>query len=349
MLKLFRRTKAGSFYLRGTVAGSSVYESTGTGNRAAADAIRIRRESEILARHAYGKGPTVTFAEAALSYMESGGQSKYLPRILQHFGPDTLLDDIDNAAINTAAAALYPDAAPATINRQLITPISAIVNMAAENGLTPYRKFRRRKTPPGRTRWLTPEEAERLIAAASPHLVPILFALLGTGARVSEILGVEAQFYYPNTREIWLPDTKNGHPRMIALPGRAAAVLADHDLPEAGRIFLTPKRQPYVLTDTHGGQIKTAFDHARIAAGLGPDVVPHSLRHTWATWYYAATRDFGGLLDKGGWQKPDMAQRYRKIAPADLAQRLEAHGWIFDDRRAAAPPMPLHVIRGGRG
>lgn len=135
MLKLVRRHKGGNYYLRGTVAGQHIYESTGCGIRSAAEAIRIRRESEILARHACGKSATLTFAAAALTYMESGGQARYLTRILRHFGPDTLLEDIDNATVNTAASALYPDAAPATINRQLITPISAVVNMAAENDL----------------------------------------------------------------------------------------------------------------------------------------------------------------------------------------------------------------------
>jgi len=351
MLKLVRRKKGGPYYLRGTVAGSAVYESTQCSGRAEADAIRIRREGELTARHAYGKAATLTFSEAALTYMESGGQGRYLAKILQHFGPDTLLDDVDNAAVNAAASALYPVAAAATINRQLVTPISAVVNMAAENDLTRYRKFKRRKTPPGRTRWLTPEEAERLLTCAAPHLVPILFALIGTGARVSEILGTEAQHYYPATGEIWLPDTKNGHPRMITLPGRAAAALAASAPPEAGRIFLTPKRLPYILNDTRGGQIKGAFDKARDAAGLGPDVVPHSLRHTWATWFYSATKDFGGLLDKGGWQKSDMANRYRKIAPADLAGRLRDHGWDFDPAPQPTPaqtPAAFHIVQGGR-
>lgn len=356
MYKLFRRKTGGNYYLRGTVAGQPVFESTGTSNRAAADAIRIRRESEILARHAYGKAATLTFAEAALTYMQSGGQARYLPRILHHFGADTLVDDIDNGAINTAAAALYPDAAPATINRQLITPISAVITMAAANDLTRHRIFKRRKVPPGRTRWLTPEEAERLIGHADPHLVPILFCLLGSGARVSEALGTQAQFFYPNTREIWLPDTKNGHPRMISLPARACDAILAADVPDTGRIFLTPKGKPYLLSadtsDHRGGQIKAAFDKARDAAGLGADVVPHSLRHTWATWYYSATKDFGGLLDKGGWQKSDMAQRYRKIAPADLPGRLLDYGWDFGPAPRQAPqraPQGLQMIQGGKG
>ena len=78
-----------------------------------------------------------------------------------------------------------------------------------------------------------------------------------------------------------------------------------------------------------GGQIQSAFATARARAGLGPDVTPHILRHTWATWFYAQTRDFGRMLDLGGWRTTSTAERYRKIAPADLAARLDRAGWDF--------------------
>jgi len=290
----------------------------------------------MLARRAYGKGATLTFAEAALAYMQSQGESRFLAKILRHFGPDLLIDDVDNAAINNAAASLYADAAPATINRQLITPISAVITMAADEGLARHRRFKRRKTPKMSKRWLTPEEAERLIDAASDHLRPILFCLLGTGARTSEALGSEAHFYYPNTNEIWLPDVKNDHPRMLRMPDRARAGIDASDPPDVGPIFRTPKGKPYVLRRNGGGQISAAFAKARDAAGIEASVTPHTCRHTWATWYYAATKDFGGLLDLGGWQKADMAMGYRKIAPGDLGARLLDYGWDFanlDTRR----------------
>lgn len=334
MLKLFRRKAGGPYYIRGTVQGQRIYESTGCLQRAPAEAIRNRRETELISRAAYGKAATLTFAEAALTYLDAGGESKFLGRIIQHLGPDTLLSDIDNAAINKAAAALYPTAANATINRQLITPISAVVNMAASEGLATPRKFKRRKGDTQRTRWATPEEFEAILANAAPHLAPILACLVGSGMRTSEALTTQAAFWYPATGEIWVPDPKNGRPRMVRLPGRSADILRAADLPDRGPIFRTPKGAPYVVTGESAGQIKGAFDRACQAAGVA-GVTPHTLRHTWATWYHAATKDFGGLLDLGGWQKADMAQRYRKIAPADLPGRLLDHGWDFTRQGAA--------------
>ncbi|MEL6278814.1 MAG: tyrosine-type recombinase/integrase, partial [Pseudomonadota bacterium] len=154
---------------------------------------------------------------------------------------------------------------------------------------------------------------------------------------------------YLATREAWFDQTKTDQPRMIHYPARTAELLAGADLPEVGAVFRTPKGAPYVVRKGSGGQIERAFKLAREAAGLGPDVTPYILRHTWATWFYAQTRDFGALMDLGGWAKADTANRYRKIAPADLGDRLAVHGWRFGED--AAPPKKtgdVGEIRGDR-
>jgi integrase len=351
MLKRYRRSAGGNWYLRGSIAGKPIHESTGTSVAGQAEAIRIRRENELLERHAFGKAQTLTLAEAALAYMNAGGEARFLGRILEYFGPDAMLGAIDNAEINRAALAIYPGAANATINRQLITPIAAVVNMAAAEGLAEPRRFKRRKGDTRRTRWLTPAEAEALIAAAPAHILPALGFMLGGGCRCSEALGIDMAHFYPATGEAWLPDTKNGHPRMIALPRRALDLVRARPLPDLGAICRTPRGAPYVLRANGGGQISAAFAQACAGADLDPkEVTPHILRHTWATWYYAQTRDFGGLLDLGGWQKADMAQRYRKIAPASLAGQLFDLGWDFTTLGQAsgqdAPARPgLRVIK----
>lgn len=329
-----RLIKRGSiYYLRGTVAGLSVYESTGLGDRRAAEIKRARREAELIERSAFGRAATLTFAEAALAYIRAGGETRYLAPLIAHFGPKRRLSEIDNDAVAEAARALYPTAAPATINRQVVTPISAVYTMAAQDGHAPPRSFRRRKAPPPRLRWLTPEEAERLIRAGQDKrdhrtLAAILF-MLGTGCRTGEALALTVQHLHLDTAQAWIADAKNGEARMVDFPDRTRRFLAASGLPEAGAVFRTPKGLPYKLHTGSGGQMQTAFNALRDAAGLGDDVTPHTLRHTWATWYYAATRDFIRLMALGGWKKPDIAIGYTKLAPADLPARLAKHGWAF--------------------
>ena len=335
-LKLSKR--GGVYYARGTIAGQRIYQSTGCRKRAEADAWAARTEAQLRERHALGINATLTFAEAALTYMQAGGEGRFLRPILEYFGPDFRLADMNNAALNAAAEAILPEAAPATINRNLITPVRAVVNLAVEEGLATPVKFRKRREPPARTRWLRPAEAEALIHHAGDHLVPILAALIGSGARVSEILEARASNFHPDTGEVWLENTKSDFPRMVRLPGRARDLILEARPPAGGALLRRPDGGAY-STGRGATPISNAFNRARDKAGLGRDVTPHILRHTWATWYYAQTRDFAGLLDLGGWRVADMAMRYRKAAPEGLADQLLAAGWDFT-RLGRAIPAP---------
>lgn len=305
-------------------------------------------------RAALGAAATLTFAEAALTYIESGGDGRFLAKILHHFGPDMLLREITNEELNKAARKIYPNAAPNTIQRQLITPVTAIYNMAAEDDLVPARKFRRRGKSNARINWLTPEQAEAVIEAAAeiaPHTLRPLALMIGGGLRSAEALRVSASTFYRATGEAMIEETKNGHPRMIRLPKRALDMITAEDLPERGPICLTPKGVPYVIRENGGGQMKGAFDKISEAADLPFHLTPHILRHTWATWYHAQTRDFGALLDLGGWRSANVANIYRKIAPEDLGDRLFAAGWDFTraafrgQRQRPAQEISENVIR----
>jgi integrase len=277
------------------------------------------------------------FWQAAKGYTDAGGEARYLPRLIKHFGPDTMIEDIGEAEIIGAAVALYPDCAPDTIRRQVRVPISAVIRWAQGRRRQP-------STDTRRTRWLTPEEAERLIKAAAQlmlprHSEPERFTLqkiafmLGTGVRPAECFVAQVADWNPATRQWWIPGEERGAgktagaARWVRLPQRAVDLIGD--MPEVGRAFRTAYGKPIVVTGESGGQMATSFNRARDMAGLGPDVTPYTLRHSFATWYYAQTKDFGGLMDQGGWAKADMANRYRKIAPDDLAERLFAHGWDF--------------------
>src|SRR6056297_485691 len=152
--------------------------------------------------------------------------------------------------------------------------------------------------------------------------------MLGTGAGPGETMTIEAEGWNPSTREWWLPGTKSVfRARFVCLPERSVSLIGN--IPESGPAFVAPNGQPYVMTENRGGQMAEAFRKVREAAGLGHDVVPYTLRHTWATWFYAQTKDWAALLDQGGWGRSDTANRYRKIAPRDLGRRLLGHAWDF--------------------
>ena len=76
-----------------------------------------------------------------------------------------------------------------------------------------------------RDRWLTREEADRLIAACPPHLEAVVRFALSTGCRAREIAGLEWERVDLQRRTAWLDQTKNGTPRGVPLNRDAVAVL----------------------------------------------------------------------------------------------------------------------------
>ena len=84
-LRLVRRPKSPNWIIRGTLRGIRVEESTGTDNKKVAQEIRAKREAEILAQSVYGRRATATFAEAALSYLENGGNKRFLDKVIRAF------------------------------------------------------------------------------------------------------------------------------------------------------------------------------------------------------------------------------------------------------------------------
>src|SRR6516165_3858723 len=120
-----RAGKTPYYYIRGTYLGVRCEESTGTGRREIAKRLLDKKRDEI-ERGAVAKPGEPTFADAAIAYMTSGGERRFLAPLVEHFGT-TALSAIDQLAIDNAAAALYPRSDATTRNRQVYTPISAVL------------------------------------------------------------------------------------------------------------------------------------------------------------------------------------------------------------------------------
>jgi len=323
-LRLKPKKNSPNWYIRGTVRGIYVEESTGTDNKKAAEAIRIKRESEILDRSIFGAKSTATFLEGALGYMEMTGNTRYVMKLVEHMG-STVMAEIDQAEVEKIALELYPTAAPATLKRQVFTPLSAVVNHAAVRGLCPPLRLKRPEEPKGRVRWIAPELADKLIDECAPHLRPLVVLLFYTGARVSEALYLDWENVDLTARRVVYRDTKNGLDRGVPLHERVVVELAN--IPHRdGPVFLKPGGKPYQYVEESGGQIKTAFNGACERAGI-VNFHPHDCRHTWATWHYMKNRDLVGLMKLGGWQSEKMVLRYTHINPDHLAPGIDILPW----------------------
>ncbi len=61
------------------------------------------------------------------------------------------------------------------------------------------------------------------------------------------------------------------------------------------------------------------------------------LRHTWATWHYAANRDLVALMELGGWKSERMVLRYAHMNVAHREQSLAALPWEKSDDSKKRP------------
>ncbi|MGB6229747.1 MAG: site-specific integrase [Litorimonas sp.] len=331
MLKLTRRPKTPFWIVRGTVGGKPFERSTKTTDRTLAESLRIRWEKELDEQRIYGVKATATFAEAVNLYLDTGKPGRFLLPLLNALG-GTLLHEIDFRLVMDTANRLYPKAAPATLQRQAITPIQSIMNRAAKAGLCEPVLFPRMPESPAKLRWLTPEEFDAMLEACNPATTfdVLLMLLLATGGRVSTLLDAPARSYHRGTGQVWLPSVKGGSDSMHNLPPRVASALPrlHWETPFASPI-ITGRGAPYRRTADGRYQIKDAFARVRDRAGLGRDVTPHTVRHTFATWHYACGNDVRATKDAGGWKTYAMVERYSKLAPADLPHRIEAHGLLW--------------------
>lgn len=326
-IKLVRRPWSPYWIIRGTLRGIRVEESTGTDDKKAAEEIRAKREAAILDESIHGRSATATFAHAAVSYLENDGSNRFLEPIIKELGPKRLTQ-IGQEEIDRVAKKLYPDASGATRNRQVYTPVSAVMRHAARRQWCSLLVLERPAPSEERVRWLSFEEAQRLVSCCSDHLRPLVIFLLYTGARAGEALWLDWRNIDLARAHVTFPKTKNGEKRGVPLNADTVATLANlaHRKDE---VFRRPDGLPYERPDpdddadtSAGTRIRTAFQGACRRAKI-TDFHPHDCRHTWATWHYIANRDLGALQRLGGWKSVRMVMRYAHVNVAELAPTIE--------------------------
>lgn len=320
-LRLVQRHGGKIWYLRGTIRGFRVDESTGTVDLKAAEEIRIKREAVLLTRSIHGDTVTRTFSEAAISYMQAGGERELMTPILKRIGRKKL-SEVNQGVIDDLAERLFGDGGPATRNRKVYTPVSAVLHHAARKGWMPKPVIARPKEPRGRVRSVTREEAVRLIQNAAAHLKPLVLFLFSTGCRLGEALKLKWEDVDLSGGRVTFWETKNGEIRVVPMPPEAVAALAN--MPNRkGHVFRTQKGAAYEdRKGMGGGQVKTAWAGMCKRAKIS-DFSPHDCRHTFATWYLRDNPgDHLGLMKVCGWKSVEMVKRYAHLNVEDVTPRV---------------------------
>lgn len=352
-LKVIRRPGVKHLYIRGRVRGSRrIFETTGTDDAQAAEAIKIKRESELLDRSIFGAGATVTFAQAALSYLESGGEARFLGRQNVTTGKWSLLigrfatmpvGQIGQLEADEAAIALCPRAGAATRKRHVYVPLCAVLRHAAKKGWRALPVIEHPKVKPPVTRWSTPERMGKLLPHCSPPLRRLVVLLAYTGARLSEALRIDWDRDVDLARRvIILRRTKNGKMRPVHIPDPLLIELSTVTVREQHGAMFHWSDKSHVHRP-----LRTACRRA------GVDYLPphQQGRHTYATWLRTfAGFDLMGIKEAGGWDSITSVARYAHVSPGEAAKaadRLPAVqiGRTEDEEPESAPIKKLQLRR----
>jgi len=299
---------------RGTYLGQFINRSTKASKRAIALRVVAKWEREI-ERGEFSQPGELTFAGAAAAYMKAGGDRRFLKKLLEHFG-DRPISQINQTAIDDMAAKLYPLASDATRNRQVYTPISAIVS---HGGHRLNLRRPRRSSGNSQTAWLWPEQAEAIFAEAEkldPEFWALLVTLCYTGMRLSEALNLTWENVRLKDGYAYLPDTKNDDPRPVFLPQVAVDAMATLDRRGKSKVYRYAK----------GGHLYHLLRVAAFKAGvnLSERSAFHIFRHTYATWMrrYAGA-DEQSLIATGAWKDKKSVARYTHTIINEEARRAE--------------------------
>jgi len=290
------------------------------------------------------KSSGLTLAQATERYLATKARKRSLfedIRILGHlkeyFGKDTALAEITAARIaeykgsrlsavrkiGEGETAVERPLAGATVNRALAL-LRHLLRLAHEEWemLDAVPRIRMEREPEGRLRWLTPEEATRLLDASresrNDDLIDLVEFALFTGMRRGEVLGLTWE-RVDRARGVVLLDstsTKSKRRREVPLNSRADAVLARRGSKSAGLVFGTRRWDHF----------RTAWEGA-VGRSKLVDFHFHDLRHTFASWAVQRGASLQEVKDLLGHHSLAMTLRYGHLAPEHLrtaVSRLDA-------------------------
>ncbi len=304
------------YYTRFCINGVRIQESTKTTCKTEAKLYEEKRKHEVREQILFGKISNKTWKDAKECWIKEMKRKRTLDQdvkrlnILQKHLDHLLLDHITQHTIHEFIQLKQQDnVKPATINRYLAL-IKSILNKAVKEwgwiSKAPYIKLLAENNK--RTRWITVEESNRLIARLPKHLALAARFTLATGLRAANI----KQFQWT-----WIKDG------FFTIPAAYFKIKKDFTAPlsddaltvlnECRNIVLSSKTlSPYVFTyrGKRINQLNTrAFRKAVKAVGL-MDFTWHDLRHTWASRHSQNGTALHEIKELGGWEDFQSVVRY---------------------------------------
>ena len=307
--------------------GQRIRRSAGTGSKQEAQEFHDRLRTDFWRLHKLGDKPRRTWQDAAVQWLKDRDQKADLKRDVeklrwldQYFG-GMYLDEISRPLIHQVAQTKKLATSPSTANRYLAL-IRAMLRAARDEWewIDKIPAVRLYKEPKKRVRWITPNEAHKLLEQLPEHLADMAAFTLATGLRQRNVSYLRWEQVDLERNIAWIHADQSKSRKAIAVPliAEAQTVL----LRRVGRhsvYVFTYQDKPVERTSTR------AWQKALKRAGI-EKFRWHDLRHTWASWHVQRGTSTQELMELGGWSSFEMVLRYAHLASDHLkgaAMRLE--------------------------
>lgn len=321
-MSLYKRKDSSMWWVKLSVNGRRIQKSTGTEDKNAAQEYHDRLKSKLWEQSRLGVKPGYLWQEAVVRWLkETEHKATHKDDIWILRGLDSQLygvklTDIDRDRLDAIASArLSEGVANGTVNRMLAV-IRAILRRAAlEWGwIDQAPKVRMLPVPKRRIRFLTQEEAERLLSELPSHLADMARFSLETGLRQANVLDLRWTQVDLVRRCAWIHPDQAKARKAIAVPlSPTAVVIVRGQTGKCESHVFSYKGKPVTNVNTK------AWRGALKRAGI-QDFRWHDLRHTWASWHAQAGTPSNVLQELGGWESVEMVRRYAHLSGEHLSE-----------------------------
>ena len=323
-MSLFRRGKV--YWVSFTTPdGRRVRQSTGTVDRQKAQELHDQLKAEQWRVLKLGEKPRRSWKEAVVRWLKESSHkasindSRLALRWLDQHLASYMLDDITRDKIDQITEAkLKEGVSNATVNRTLEV-LRAVLRRAwlEWEWIDKVPKVRMLPEAKRRIRWITKEEAEKLISQLPVHLAEMVRFSLATGLRQANVKELEWSQLDLERRVAWIHPDQAKARKAIPVPLNADAVLV---------LRRQQGMHPVNVFTYRGNPVKEAntkaWKKALKRAGI-ENFRWHDLRHTWASWHVQQGTPLHVLQELGGWESVEMVKRYAHLNPEHLAQYAE--------------------------
>lgn len=302
-----------------TPNGRRVRESSGTHDQQQAQELHDRLKVRCWEEQRLGVKPDRSWKEAAVRWLKETSHKRTHERDIEKlrwldfFLGNLMLSQVTRGEIDRIGERKARDSSASNANRYLAL-IRSILRRARDdwewvNHIPKVRLYREAKR---RVRWITRDEAGRLLEALPRHLRDMATFSLACGLRQRNVSLLHWDQVDLVRRVAWI------HPDE-AKAGKAIAVPLNQDALSVlrGRLGI---REVFVFT-YRGKPNKVCctkrWKDALAAAGID-DFRWHDLRHTWASWHVQSGTSLQELMELGGWSSYEMVMRYAHLAADHL-------------------------------